>query len=48
MRFGLGSNTRVDEMRILWPGRVSQRCLNVNANRKVQVTEGSPFNLNCQ
>jgi ASPIC/UnbV protein/VCBS repeat protein len=48
MHFGLGKNTKIDEMEILWPSGVSQRCLNVNANRKIQVTEGSPSNLGCQ
>lgn len=48
IHFGLGANTKVDEMDIFWPGGVPQRCLNVNTNRKVLVTEGSPSNLGCQ
>jgi hypothetical protein len=48
IHFGLGANTRIDEMEIFWPGGVPQRCLNVNANRTVRVTEGSPSNLGCQ
>ena len=48
IHFGLGANTKVDEMQIFWPGGVPQRCLNVNANRIVRVTEGSPSNLGCQ
>ena len=48
IHFGLGTNTKVDELDIFWPGGVPQRCLNVNANRKVVVTEGSPSNLGCQ
>lgn len=48
MHFGLGTNTKVDEMDILWPSGVLQRCLNVNANRKIQVTEGNPSGLGCQ
>jgi FG-GAP-like repeat/ASPIC and UnbV len=48
IHFGLGANTKVDEMNILWPGGVPQRCLNVNANKIVKVTEGSASGLGCQ
>lgn len=48
LHFGLKANTKVDEMDIFWPGGVPQRCLNVNSNRIVKVTEGSPSNLGCQ
>jgi enediyne biosynthesis protein E4 len=48
LHFGLGANTKVDEMEILWPGGVPQRCLNVKADRIIKITEGSPSNLGCQ
>jgi hypothetical protein len=48
IHFGLGANTQVDALEILWPGGIPQRCLNVKANRIVRVTEGSPSNLGCQ
>ncbi len=48
IHFGLGTNTKVDEIDILWPGGVPQRCLNVNANKIVKVTEGSASSLGCQ
>jgi hypothetical protein len=48
VHFGLGANTKVDEMEIFWPGGIPQRCLNVKPDRIVRVTEGSPSNLGCQ
>jgi hypothetical protein len=48
IHFGLGANTKVDEIQILWPGGVPQRCTNINANRIVSVTERSPSGLGCQ
>jgi hypothetical protein len=48
VHFGLGSNAKVDEMEIFWPGGVPQRCLNVRTDRIVRVTEGSASNLGCQ
>jgi hypothetical protein len=48
LHFGLGANTKVDEMDIFWPGGITQRCLNVNSNKIVKVTQGSPSNLGCQ
>jgi FG-GAP-like repeat/ASPIC and UnbV len=48
VHFGLGTNTKVDEMEIFWPGGVPQRCLNIKADRIVRITEGSPSNLGCQ
>lgn len=48
VHFGLGTSTKVDELDILWPSGVVQHCLNVNADRKVSITEGSASNLGCQ
>ncbi|MCI0443135.1 CRTAC1 family protein [bacterium] len=48
LHFGLGANTNVDEIEILWPGGVPQRCLNIKADRIIRVTEGSPSSLGCQ
>jgi hypothetical protein len=48
IHFGLGKNTKVDEMDILWPGGIPQHCQNVNPDRIVKVKEGTASSLNCQ
>jgi FG-GAP-like repeat/ASPIC and UnbV len=48
IHFGLGKNTKVDEMEIFWAGGVPQRCQNINPDRIVKVKEGSASSLNCQ
>lgn len=48
IHFGLGKNTRVDEMDILWSGGTPQRCQNINPDKIVKVKEGSASGLSCQ
>jgi hypothetical protein len=48
IHFGLGKNTKVDEMQIFWAGGVPQRCQNINSDRIVKVKEGSASSLSCQ
>jgi hypothetical protein len=40
VRFGLGSNTRVDRMEIRWPGGATQEIKGVAVDRVVEVVEG--------
>jgi enediyne biosynthesis protein E4 len=48
LHFGLGANTKIDEMEIFWPGGVPQRCTNIKVDRIVKIKEGSPSSAGCQ